>query len=134
MEERRRINRRDWMLALVILAAACIMLLVFHFMRSPEGNCVEIRVNGSLYSTYPLGQDEIIDVSTAYGSNRVQIREGVVTVTEADCPGHDCMRQGSISRRNETIVCLPHKLVIEITNRADGTETGPDGGFDVVAG
>ena len=35
-------------------------------------------------------------------------------MTEADCPDGYCKRQGEISTEKETIVCLPHKLVVEI--------------------
>ena len=47
--------------------------------------------------------------------NIISIKDGQVTISEADCPGGDCTRQGPISRTGETIVCLPHKVMIEIT-------------------
>ena len=43
----------------------------------------------------------------------------------ANCHNHDCMQQGSISKTGETIVCLPHKLVLEVT--------GGEEEFDVIA-
>ena len=33
---------------------------------------------------------------------------------DAECPDKLCMRQGAISRDGQTIVCLPHKLVVEV--------------------
>ena len=33
---------------------------------------------------------------------------------EADCPDKLCVHQKAIERTNETIVCLPHKVVVEI--------------------
>ena len=33
---------------------------------------------------------------------------------DADCPDQLCVKQKKISLKNETIVCLPNKVVIEI--------------------
>ena len=35
-------------------------------------------------------------------------------MTEANCGDHTCVRMGRISRAGEAIVCLPHRLVVEI--------------------
>ena len=45
---------------------------------------------------------------------------------EADCPDHLCMKQGEISHKGETIVCLPNRVVIEV-------ESNQDSEFDAVA-
>ena len=34
---------------------------------------------------------------------------------EADCPDQYCVEHAAIDKVNETIVCLPHKVVLEIT-------------------
>ena len=33
---------------------------------------------------------------------------------EANCPDKLCIHQGKISKNGETIVCLPHGLIVEI--------------------
>ena len=35
-------------------------------------------------------------------------------VTDADCPDQVCIRMGKISKTGENIVCLPHKLVVQL--------------------
>ncbi len=49
-----------------------------------------------------------------YGSNTIKIEGGGVTVTDADCPDGYCVSHVKISNEGETIVCLPHRLVIKI--------------------
>ncbi len=44
---------------------------------------------------------------------------------EADCPDKVCVGMRRISKSGETIVCLPHKLVIAIVN-ADPDSSVPD--------
>ncbi len=54
------------------------------------------------------------------GENTVVIHEGRVYVESADCPGHDCVNMGMISKAGEEIICLPHRLVIRIEGPDDG--------------
>lgn len=51
------------------------------------------------------------------GRNTVSVERGRICISEADCPDQVCVNQGWISDGTVPIVCLPHKLIIEI---ADG--------------
>ena len=48
------------------------------------------------------------------GSNTVVIENGTVYMKDADCPDKLCEKTGKISKNGETIVCLPHRVVVEI--------------------
>ena len=48
------------------------------------------------------------------GRNIVQVEKGRIRITEADCPDQVCVYQGWISDGTVPIVCLPHRLMIEI--------------------
>ena len=50
-------------------------------------------------------------------------------VSEADCPTQDCVHTGAISRSGQSIVCLPARIIIQLT----GGQADP-GGVDVVIG
>ncbi|MFR4337598.1 MAG: NusG domain II-containing protein [Lachnospira pectinoschiza] len=39
-------------------------------------------------------------------------------MTDADCPDKLCVKTGMISKTGETIVCLPHRVVVEIIGAA----------------
>ena len=43
-------------------------------------------------------------------------------MSKADCPDQICRNHAAISQTGETIVCLPHKAVIEITSETGTTE------------
>ena len=73
-----------------------------------------------------LSKDSATVVSTELGTNLVVVENGTVRVSEADCPNHDCVNQGAISKAGQQIVCLPHKLTIDISDR----EAAPT--YDVV--
>jgi hypothetical protein len=73
-----------------------------------------------------LSTDTTYEVTSEFGANTVVVEGGEVYVAEADCPGHDCMSQGRISDTSQTIVCLPHKMWIEITSDTQ------DAAFDAI--
>ena len=60
------------------------------------------------------------------GTNTVLVEKGRICISKADCPDQICVNQGWISDGTLPIVCLPHKLMIQI---ADG-----GGGLDGTAG
>ncbi len=57
--------------------------------------------------------------------NRVLVEHGQISMHEADCPDHLCVKQGKISGGAYPIVCLPNRVMIRITG---------GGGVDAVAG
>ena len=59
----------------------------------------------------------------------VTAEDGGLRVSEADCPTQDCVHTGTISRSGESIVCLPARIIIQLT----GGQADP-GGVDVVIG
>ena len=58
------------------------------------------------------------------GSNTVQVERGRIRISAADCPDQVCVKQGWVSNGAAPIVCLPHKLVVELA----GTGEDLDGG------
>ena len=70
----------------------------------------------------PLDQDAELPVSTGLGANTVVVKDGSVFVSEADCDNQDCVHQGKIDAPGRQIICLPHKLWIEVV--ADGQQGG----------
>ena len=59
----------------------------------------------------------------------VTAEDGGLHVSEADCPTQDCVHTGTISRSGQSIVCLPARIIIQLT----GGQVDP-GGVDVVIG
>ena len=71
--------------------------------------------------TMPLSQDDVLTVTSSAGTNVIEVQAGKVRVSEADCPNQDCVEQGWISKAGQQIVCLPHKLVVNITDEDAGS-------------
>ena len=60
-------------------------------------------------------------ITCDYGSNVVLLENGRISIVQADCPDKLCVEQGAITTGGVPIVCLPHKLYINITD--DSGET-----------
>jgi hypothetical protein len=129
---RGKLNRRDILLAAGVVAAALVLWLVFHLAGRETGSRICVRVDGAVQGTYSLAKDQTIPIETQYGKNVIEIRDGKAWMEEADCPDHYCMQQGKIDQENETIVCLPHKLVVEVIS-GDEEEKSSSDEVDAVA-
>ena len=89
-----------------------------------EGSQVTVTADGKLYGRWSLSEDRTVDIDQKNSRhNQFQIKDGKVTMIQADCHGHDCIQQGSIDQTGETIVCLPNKVVIEITGGKQDYDT-----------
>ena len=106
-------KRADIILAAVILAAAFLFLGWRQFTRT-EGNTVVVTVDGKETARFALDREVDVQLDGAGGVNRLVIHDGLAEVTDADCPDRLCVKESSIRYSGETIVCLPHKLVVRI--------------------
>lgn len=105
--------RNDLILVSVLLIGALVMFFVFKGSLK-TGNKAVITVNGEKVSVFSLNEEKKETVKTENGANTVEIKDGKVSVTDADCPDKICANHRPISKVGETIICLPHKLVVEI--------------------
>lgn len=90
-----------------------------------DNRYVKISIDGELYKKYSLDGtfDKEIIIDTDKGTNVIHIKKGFVYMEESTCPDKTCIKQGSIDRPGEIIVCLPNKVTVEIIGEA---ESGPD--------
>ncbi len=107
-------RRHDLWLIGGILAAAVIGLLLWLLLRTP-GTTAVVLVDGAEAARYPLDTpaEMVLQLGDDW-SNRLVIRDGRAYVTAANCPDQICVKHAGISHVGESIVCLPHKLVVRI--------------------
>ncbi len=119
MSRRKTFRRKDCILIGAVLLLTILTALAAAFFQKDAGQTVRILTDGKLYAKYSLTDDQVIMIEGQYGYNKIVIENGTAYVEDADCPDKYCMKYKPISRGNETIVCLPHRLVVEITGKAD---------------
>lgn len=105
----------------LIAAFLCVALIIYAFLylSSSEGDIVIVKVDGTVVKELPLNQDDEFTVSGFQGGiNSIIITNGSVLASDADCPDKLCVKTGKINRAGETIVCLPHRVVVEIKSNS----------------
>ncbi len=101
-------------LIVLIFVASLIAIWVING-RSDSEKYVRIYHDGELLEEYPLDEDGTYRIEAVDGEyNIVEIKDGYVCVTEANCANQTCVQTGKINTGATPIVCLPHKLVIRI--------------------
>ncbi|MFQ9515291.1 MAG: NusG domain II-containing protein [Eubacterium sp.] len=105
----------DFIIIISLIILAAFSWLVINFLHDSVGNYVEVLADGKLLNTYSLEEDGEYEIKTGESVNIIQIKDGQVFMKEADCPDKLCVKQGKISRDGQSIICLPHKIVIRIT-------------------
>ena len=113
--------KRDIILVLSMVIIAAAAFLIINFAVKKDGSYAVIKVDGKVIKTLDLNSGETTIEVNGYqgGVNKVVINDGKVGMTEADCPDELCVKTGKISRVGETIVCLPHRVVVEIKGSPD---------------
>ena len=118
-----RCHRNDLLLAAVLLLLGGALAL-FLWLTRQTGGIVTVQVDGEVLFELPLHEDTQIVLGEGGHTNTLVIADGKAQVVEASCPDQICVRQGSIQYAGESIVCLPHKLVITVQG---GASSGLDG-------
>lgn len=95
----------------IIFLCLCSAMMLF-LMKTIPGDKVNIYCDGMLYGSYSLSEDNTITLS----GNVITVDDGVAYMSSATCPDGLCMKMGKIRADKETIVCLPHKVVVEVVS------------------
>ncbi|WP_029321281.1 NusG domain II-containing protein [Butyrivibrio sp. AE3004] len=108
----RRVKTYILLLTVIILS---LLLLIFGKIFSKNGTKAVISVNGEIIKELPLDIDTEFEVKSENGDiNIIEIGNGYCYVKSANCPDKLCINQGEISKAGESIICLPHKVVVTI--------------------
>ena len=126
-------KKLDIIIIAVLLIISFTPEILFGIKYSGESSetYAEITIGGKLYKTVSLsengGEDSFI-VHTEYGFNKIEIKGDSIAIIDADCNDKLCLELGHITEPGKSIICLPHKLMVEIKGR-----TGSSSPLDSVA-
>ncbi len=113
-------KRKNDLLLIAILLFFALICLFSITLSKKEGSIIQIVRDKSVMDSYPLTIEQQIELSDESGRNTLLIQNGKAQIIDADCPDGLCMHQNPICYNGETIVCLPHKLVIRVVSGEEG--------------
>lgn len=97
---------------LILAAAFWLIPRAVGIFGNSKAQKLRITVSGKEYGVYSLDEDQVIKIGD---TNVCEIKDKKVTMISAECPDQLCIHQGPICLQGETIVCLPNKVVLEVT-------------------
>ncbi len=99
-----------------LVMALAVYFTYSHFSAQTDQLSVVIKSEGQVVKTIPCqsGHSETYQLNNAYGVNNIAVKDGVVVMTSADCHNQICVKSGKIARAGQSIICLPHRVSVEI--------------------
>ena len=128
MQNAKAKHKYRWdILIIALFASVGLVLALVLLLMGKHGGQVQVRVDGDVVMEYALDRDRTVEIQGYQGgTNLLVIENGAACIREASCPDHLCVNMGWIDKTGQTVVCLPNRLVVEITRG-----TGTDGESDV---
>lgn len=108
--------KRDLYLVAAILILVGILWAVTSLSKKEEGSTLRISVDNEIYGTYSLSDNQEIKIGN---TNVCKIENREAVMISGECPDQVCVHSNPISKKGETIVCMPNRVVLEITEGAD---------------
>lgn len=112
------IKKADIFLGIILVIIGGI-LSYFSAFGSNEGDTVYITVDGIEFGTYALYENREVAVKKNSHLNEITIKDGSVSMVFSDCANQVCVNTGLISKTNQTIVCLPNKVMVQILGKGE---------------
>ena len=110
-------KRRNDLILIGILLAVLAIFAALLLLTQKDGDCVVVTVDGETFGVYPLSRDTAVEIRTGDAGehlNRLVIQNGKAMVETANCPDGICAAHRPISHDGESIICLPHKVVVAV--------------------
>ena len=101
-------------LSLLLLGTALLLTL-----SGERGVSAEVYSKGKLVKTIDLLIDAEYTVESDGHYNIISVSGGKLSVKEADCLDQICVYFGEISKKGQSIICLPHDFIVIITSGED---------------
>ncbi|WP_455538636.1 NusG domain II-containing protein [Terrisporobacter sp.] len=112
-----KLKKKDFILIFFVVLIIAGAFGINYFFNTKNVNAIEIYVDNKLYKTYDIKDEEEIKIKSKKGYNIVKIHGGGAEMIDASCPDKICIKEGIITKSNESIVCLPNKVHIKITTQ-----------------
>ena len=116
----RIIKKMDIVIIAVLLILSFTPHLIFFktSQKSSKNNYAIIKVDGKIYKKIDLSNvknNKEVNLNLPNGKNNtLLIKNNNIEMKSANCNDALCVKQGNIYKVGQTIICLPHKLIIEI--------------------
>lgn len=108
-------NKADKIVILLLLG---IGILFFFLKPKKKSSYAEVYLKNERILTIDLHTEiRTYTVNGTLGKVIIEAGEGKIRVIEENSPNHICSKQGWVSQVNDTIICLPNEVIIELSGK-----------------
>lgn len=117
--------KNDLILIFSIIVISLLSVTII-LLTSKHGNYVTIEQNGTITAVLQIDKNQKYNIYNEDNEieNTILIENGQVSMIYANCPDKICEKHKAIKNNNESIICLPNKVIVTVTN---GLENEVDG-------
>lgn len=114
-------------IALVLLIIASYTASkIYHHAQSSDDLVAVIYKDGEVYQRVNLSRAtdheiKVIDVNGSY--NTIEVNDGRIQVSDANCPNRICVNSGWLSKSGQISVCAPHRVRVVIEGNPGAVDT-----------
>lgn len=116
---------KHWIFLLTGILLGSLLLMFLPRLFPPEKPVAEVYRDGVLIQTINLdytSTPQTIPIIHEESENILEVSNGGIRMKSANCPDKLCVHQGEIHFGASPIVCLPHRLVIQIRDGYSATD------------
>ncbi len=118
-----KIHKKEILFLIIIFVVIALIAIVFYGKNRDQGDKVIVKIDNEVRYEFLLNKEqEVIIKLDDQESNTLVVKDGKADIVDATCPDHLCVNMKSISLEGESIVCLPHKLIVEIQSVGNRSE------------
>ncbi|AWB44486.1 hypothetical protein DCC85_09775 [Paenibacillus sp. CAA11] len=124
-----KLKRADWILVVAVLVIVGGVLggrALFYKAEAftPGEMSAKIMLDGELYKLVKLTKEEqVIEMYTEYGHDTLKVYNEGIQMTYSDTPRKIGVKMGFISKPGERIICVPHRILVDIVHDGDTPPT-----------
>ena len=126
MAKHKTIKFGDILIIIILLGLS--FLPVYYLTPKHTENTViaVVKAKHKTVKTFNLSQDTKWTYHDGSETNTIVVHNHQIHIEEANCPDQVCVHEGWKSKPGQTIVCLPHQLIIELkSNTNNHTRSTP---------
>lgn len=106
------------LIGIMLISAIATFFMVPRLLRTGAKEAGEVVVSrgGRVTSIFPIDVNRAVKIKDKENFCKIVINKNRVHVSQSNCPNKLCVSQGWIAKTNESIICLPHNLVISVVS------------------
>jgi len=117
---KKKLKIGDYAIVLIVGALIIFLFSRFFFNKSRESR---VEVTGKTFQKYyDINENRVINVEGPLGTTTVIIEGGEVRVEDSPCREKICIKMGRKKRVGEQIICVPNRVIVEITGESESVD------------